>query len=354
MAVGIRVLQIGVVAAVTLVMIALPMGAGACGCGAFVAPDGYDVAVNREVVALSWDGQHQRVIMALDALSETGDAALLIPTPSPAEVDLAEMELFDELEEVIAPRVVTDRRWWPGWRLTWEELDGAVGGAPGQDPVTVLDQVDLGPLEVTTLDADDADALAAWLDEHDYVMDGGLADAAQPYVDEGWSYVAVRLSPTNGEFDGDLEPLDLRFASEQMVYPMRFSSLADHSQFVRTYVFADQRMQRTDPTTDGTAPDTRFAGMVDTGDAENAVLAELAGDAPYLTTIDQHFHEPSEQVVSDFHFAPDPDGEDYQETDYRRVEVTVLGIAGGPAILIGVVLAGAVAVPLLRRRKPSD
>src|SRR5690606_25823849 len=76
--------------------------------GAFVAAEGADVPASTENVVLSWDGTTERVLLSMDALTDSTEAALLIPAPSPAEAALADTSVFSELEEVTAPEEVVE------------------------------------------------------------------------------------------------------------------------------------------------------------------------------------------------------------------------------------------------------
>jgi len=336
-----------------MVGVAVMPAAQACGCGGFVAADGEEVAASAEYAVLSWDGEVERVVLSMEALTQSADAALLIPTPSPAEAALAETTVFGELEEVIKPEEVVTYEWWPGLGLG--SGDGAGGASEGAPPgaVSVVDTQQLGDLEVTVLSASDANQLADWLDAHNYVMRDGLADALMPYVSEGWYYIASRLTTGAASLSGALQPIDLTFSAQQLIYPMRLSSAATSSQFVRTYVFSDHRMQRTDETAAAGVLDVRFAGEVPVAALTSDALVSIAAERPYLTVLDQFFEEPSVEIVSDFTFGQAPSDEPYRERVYETRMREIAGIPAGPAltfIAMVVVLTGVLVASGLRRR----
>lgn len=334
-------------------LVAMP-AAQACACGGFVASDGEDVAASAEYAVLSWDGEQERVLLSMDALATSSDAALLIPTPAPAEAALADTSVFTELETLTAPEEIVDYQWWPD--LGMGAGAGDAGAAPGADSgVTVLDTLQLGDLEVSVLAASDADELADWLDEHDYVMQDSLADALMPYVSEGWYYLAIRLTTDADSLTGALQPLDLTFASDQLIYPMRLSAAAPDSQFVRTFVFSDHRMQRTDETAGAGDVTLRFAGEVSPTQVTSDALVSIASDRPYLTVLDQYFFDPGTQIVSDFTFAQAPSDSSYRQVNHEVRMREVLGIPAGPALtFIGMVVLLVVVLTvsgLARRRR---
>jgi hypothetical protein len=60
------------------------------------------------------------------------------------------------------------------------------------------------------------------------------------YIDRGWYFVAVKLT---GEtpLSGNIDPIQITFPSEALVYPMTLSRAATTAQFVRLYVFDEHR-----------------------------------------------------------------------------------------------------------------
>lgn len=338
----------------SLVGLAAMPAAQACACGGFVASEGAQVAASSEYAVITWDGTTERVLLSMETLTQSAEAALLIPTPTPADAALAESTVFTELERLTAPEEVVTYDWWPD--LGFGAGAGDAGAAPGatEGGVSVLDSRQLGDLEVAVLAADDADALSDWLGEHDYVMRDDLADALMPYVSEGWYYLAIRLTTEAENLSGALQPLDLTFDASQMIYPMRLSASATSSQFVRTFVFSDHKVQRTDETAANGGTDLWFAGEVAPTDVTSDALVSIASEQPYLTVLDQYFDAPGEQIVSDFTFARAASDSPYRQVEYEVRMREVAGIPAGPALtFIGmvVILAGTLTLSGLARRR---
>lgn len=327
--------------------------AQACACGGFAAADGEQVAASSEYAAVAFDGSQQRILLSMNTLSNAKDAALLIPTPGRATAALAEPTLFPELAKLTEPETVVRYRWWP------RGSDGQTGGAAprsaGGATVSVLETRQLGDLEVTSLAASDARALSDWLQQHGYELRAGLADALRPYVAEGWYYTAIRLTTDADDLSGALQPLDLRFASDELVYPMRLSAAAANPQFVRTYVFADHRTIRTDATAEARAGELRFAGRLDASAVTTASLREMVSQRPYLTATDDYFNDPGRQIVSDFTFAKAPTDEPYRQIRYVERTKTILGMTAGPVLMVGAILVANLVVlgALLWRRRAA-
>ncbi len=329
--------------------LAVAAPAQACACGGMVDQSGHDTSVTGETALVVWDGARETVLLRLSTRTDAVDAGLLIPTPTAAAVALGDDTVFDELAALTAPRS-EDR-----WHLFGPSLlgggDGDGAGATEGAAVQVLGTVDLGPLRATTLTAADASALARWLDRHGYQSTPALTAATAPYVDEGWSFVAIQLTATHDTLEGDLPALAITFASEQLVYPMRMSQAAESAQQPVVYVLAEHRMRRTDPTSGGaTRPEVRFAGRVDPAGVTSPALREWLTTTPYLTATSQWLPDPR-QIVSDFTFGRAPDDTSYQEVVYDEHYV-VPGDVG--ALLIVLLLAGGGWLTVWLTRRPRS
>ena len=319
----------------------------ACACGGAVSPEGEDLTVGREVAALSFDGSTEDIVMQLDMITDADDAAVIIPTPSEPDVQLADEGFFEDLEAMTAPRVEYTYTWWPE---AGAGGDGAgAGAAEPTGSVQVLDTVPLGPLEGTVLAATDADGLTKWLRGHDYVMSDAMADALSPYVSEGWYFVAIRMVAEEGTLSGEVQPVHLNFPAGSLIYPMRISAAAEVAQHVTTYVIADGQVRHTDPTATTTPGELRFAGPIEDGLRTSPTWDSLVATGDYLTVMDYDFDDPASQIISDFTFAGAPDAPDFQEVVHETRMRMIAGFPAGPVLLLGGLVALVAAYVVLRR-----
>ncbi len=306
--------------------------AEACACGALLGPEGADVDVEAEQAAIAWDGETERIVLSVNALTDTSHAALLIPTPSKATVGEASPALFDELARLTSPEVETVTQWWPDF-LNPIETKKAV-----EHPIEVLDQVDVGPVESTVLAATDADGLADWLSENEVVMSDDLAAALVPYIQEKWYYVVLRLDAEDGPINGSLPPVSLTFDSNQLIYPMRLSASANDSQLVRTYTFAEHRMERSDSSEDS---HVLWAGPVAPTDFVDQSAVEFAQIGGFLTA-SQHYIDSPASISADFTFAAASEDAEYSGVTTVIDHKVIFGAPAGPTLVFGgLILIGA-------------
>lgn len=335
------------VLATSLLVVGSPGLSAACACGGVVSSDS-SARIADEVALVTTDGHNETVVMRLNLRSTADNAALVVPTPTPATVSLSDPSIFDELEILSAPRIETRRHWTFGAHLM------GVGARPPTGAPTVVNQVQLGPLEATTLAGGDVAGVQQWLGSHGYIMRPEVVAQLDPYLRQGWAFVAIRLTGP-APLDGNLAPVKLVFAADRLVYPMRMSAAAQTAQRVVIYTLGAHRMQRVDPDAAAQAVDTDYAGSI-AGRTRDQALTALAGSGAFLTRISVQINDPS-AITSDFAFAPAPNDQPYQQVVYHDVDEDLAPFVVGGGLLIVVIVAMVTVVAVLivrtRRRKSA-
>ena len=67
--------------------------AEACGCGGYL-PRGGDAFVSQEEALLRWDGATEDIVMTLDVLGGSKQAAVILPVPTRAAVKLGDAKIW--------------------------------------------------------------------------------------------------------------------------------------------------------------------------------------------------------------------------------------------------------------------
>lgn len=294
---------LAVVIAMTLALAAQP--AEACGCGIYLPQDG-EASVSEEHVLIRWDGQTEDIVMTLGVLGSSKEAAVIFPVPTRATVKLADPKIFDALRELTKPIVKNEIMILPAF--------GGMGSAPPS--VTLLERQTIGPFDVSTLAATDANALGDWLKANGYNLPPEIAKALEPYVAQGWFYIAVRLSPGAGtdELTGILDPLWITFDYDQIVYPMRPSALARNRLTVFLYILADHRVQKSFG-----YEYVQFANWVDpTTLEEGSPLKPFIPKKLFLTKIVEYIDHP-ETIRDDYVFKFAAKDDIYRDVQYNYI-----------------------------------
>jgi hypothetical protein len=312
--------------------------ANACGCGAFAPAPGAAIAVSTESAVISHVDGVESIVFSLGLDSEILDTGLIVPTPSPATVTAASPGVLEEAQAAIAPRTVYVDDWW-----------GTDAGAGTRNEPTVLDRVTVGGLEAVTLAASDSSTLGAWLQQNGFQIPVESSSLLTQYVAKGWYFVAVKVS-SEAALDGLLDPIQVSFATDTILYPMGMSRAAATGQSLRLYIVGDTRVRLVQAGTgDGrlnAAQRTVWAGEISGGE-----LGALGG---YLTAIDLRFDTPTAQITGDIGVvaAPSNDVVDPTVVVIRPIELlgfplgTLLAVWGGIGLLI--VLGAVVARSRLR------
>ncbi len=322
--------------------------AEACGCGAYIPRDG-DAFISQEQALLRWDGHTEQILMTLGILGSSKEAAVILPVPARATVKLGSAQVWSELKELTKPQVKHEKRY------IFPMMLGAGGAAPtGAAPVTLLERQTLGPFEVSNLAATDAKALVDWLQSNGYALSPTLAGALQPYITQGWFYVAVRLQPGAGDtLQGTLDPLWVTFASDQIVYPMRASKNAHTQQTVTVYVLADHRVSKTQ---NFGRTHISFADWIEPAALTQAPSLAAFVDRKLFLTKFQETVEPA-QVNDDFVFkyasADEPAHDTVTVYDDDPLLAYAILLCLGLLLLSPFVLLLALAVFILRRWRPA-
>ncbi len=179
------------------------------------------------------------------------DFGMLIPFPTPPAIRKIEDATFAHIEAAVDPPTLTVEVIEEIWEseMSAEDDGGAIVDAPTAEEPLAIDQVRVlreeavGMYQVAVLEAGSPAALEAWMGDNGYQYPTGMDAVAQDYVNEKWCFVAVKARvgpesatspapgmrevdpslPAGASFDGHVQGMGFRFATEQAVVPMRLS-----------------------------------------------------------------------------------------------------------------------------------
>ena len=121
-----------------------------------------DVEMPGQKAILLYDALQGReeLILSVQLLGASPDAAWVVPLPSAPEVRTASPEWFVQLSDLTQPRVET--------RYVPFPLLGAAGAGEAPSGVEVLSREQIGAFDVSVLSSDDPGALLEWLNGNGY------------------------------------------------------------------------------------------------------------------------------------------------------------------------------------------
>ncbi|MBF2052759.1 MAG: DUF2330 domain-containing protein [Candidatus Sericytochromatia bacterium] len=213
----------------SLMLIALLATAPAARACGMVYPAGASAAIAEEDALILWDpeSQTQTLIRRSTFATDQPSLGFLVPTPSQPSLSEADDALFQQLTQAIQPK---EQHTWVLALLQLFLLSNFIGAQSSADripdpaKVQVLDQQQLGPYQASVLKASDAEALASWLQQHNYLLRPGLKDWLEVYTQQGWFLTAFQLNQSPRK-EMILPAVSLRFKTERPFYP--YSEPAD-------------------------------------------------------------------------------------------------------------------------------
>jgi hypothetical protein len=214
------------------------------------------VEVAEETALIIWDAKAgvEHFIRRATFRSDAPDFGFLVPTPTIPELVQEPDSVFVRMEDLMRPQVVyTEQKgirpvsFFASFFLMGKSrsFDGMVTSAP---PVRVLASKTVSGYDATVLEADNADALLKWLQEHGYAASPSLLGWVQPYIEKKWKITAFKISgDQNGESIGT-SPVRMSFKTDAPFFPYREpedqrTNGSTGPRLLRVFFLGDKRMQ---------------------------------------------------------------------------------------------------------------
>jgi hypothetical protein len=247
--------------------------------------DPSSVMSDQKAVVAHRDGREELIIsvgLALQPEQHREEWAWIIPVPAQPEVKATQPGIFAELDLISMPEIV--------WQAADEvEVEGALSQEVDK-AVEVLERAQVGVLDVAVLSGDQAATLLDWLEAEGFGVPRSLAAPIDAYMAEGWTFVAMRISPYASDYEiQDAQPVWLSFNTPEMVYPMRLTGVYGNPLGLRLYILADHRTEL-----DGF--EVEFAGPAQLAPFDRDLAAALEGDW-FFTKLYNPAVQPSEMAV---------------------------------------------------------
>lgn len=183
------------------------------------------VGIAEEGAVIIWDAARkvQHFIRWAGFDSEAPDFGFLVPTPTQPTLADAPDNVFDLMETWTAPTVVERRD------VVLAPMFCMFGCGKSDfkaksvtDAVRVLDRQRVGGFDAAVLEADDAEALRGWLDQHGYVARPELISWLGPYLADRWKITAFKIA-RDADTGRSLQttPVRMTFRTERPFFPYR-------------------------------------------------------------------------------------------------------------------------------------
>ena len=196
------------------------------------------------------DQQAERIIFTVNSddtisayvqINYTGSApdfSWVVPVPSVPDVDVAEVDTFDELSNLTQPVFIPPDL--PDCAMVVFESASAMDDGVGGGGVDVLAAGSVGPYDYVVVDSPEPDALITWLRENGYRITEEMEPLVRVYNEEGMVFLAMKLQPDQGA--QDIQPVKMTYESTKPMIPLRLTAVAANPNMnVVTWIFADEQ-----------------------------------------------------------------------------------------------------------------
>lgn len=223
-----------------------PVKSSADGC--FVAPkfvwDKHkDINEPTQKAIIVYDAGHEDLILQVKYEGPTDQFGWLIPVPNRPAVSKGSMKYFYELSRFTQRREQTSMTSSFG-------ADGTKSTEKPEPPVKVIETKTVGAYKIAVLSTKNSGALTKWLDDNHYYFPTNKTDVLDYYIKQQWYFVAVKINLVNSLFsflgtadklaDGELNPLQISFASDRCVFPLKISSVNGTPSEIQVYVLSPE------------------------------------------------------------------------------------------------------------------
>jgi len=198
-----------------------------------------DIYEPNQLAMIVFDDMVEKIIFQIDYEGDAEDFAWVVPVPGYPKLFSVEDDIFYELHKLTQPPPPSS--FGCGW--------GAVPPEAGDEGVHIWEENQVGIYYTTTLSATDPNSLVEWLNDNGYAFPIKGQEILDYYVQKQWFFVAMKIQSdeivNNSEYyTGAIQPIGIMFFSDEMVYPLKISSLSTPSwgTEVLIYTFSDERV----------------------------------------------------------------------------------------------------------------
>jgi Uncharacterized protein conserved in bacteria (DUF2330)/HEAT repeats len=188
------------------------------------------------------DAGREELILQVKYDGPVEEFGWLVPVPNLPTVKKGSMECFYELSKF------TQKNLEPRGAYGTLSAGTHKGSEEQEPPVKVIEVKTVGAYDIAVLSTKDSGALENWLKENQFSFPANAAEVIDSYVKQQWYFIAVKInlkgsllfSTSEKLASGELHPLQISFASERCIFPLKISSVNNKPTEVQVYVLSPE------------------------------------------------------------------------------------------------------------------
>jgi len=266
--------------------------------GVFPPPDFYLTETDQKAVIVH-ENNLETIILSVNFKGNPKNFGWVIPVPAKPEVNKSQDELFTALANLT--KLATETA--PNFgTLGLGEKEAAT-----KPQVEIIETKEIESYDISVVTSEDSNALAKWLSDNNYQVPDTASPILEDYIDNSWYFICIKINTakltTVGKEQlktGHATPLKIQFESDDIIYPLKLSSIVAEYQknslssnagtsaetsksqmAIMLYVLADGKKS---------VPgfDTKYANWLEKAEIEKLAY-DSKGDSWYKTQSDKLF-----------------------------------------------------------------
>jgi len=200
-----------------------------------------DIYEPNQLAMIVFDDMVEKIIFQIDYEGDAEDFAWVVPVPGYPKLFSVEDDIFYELHKLTQPPPSSN--FGCGWGA------GVPTSGLEDEGVHVWEENQVGIYHTTTLSASDPSSLVDWLNDNGYAFPVEGQEILDYYVQQNWFFVAMKIQHeetvnSSENYTGAIQPIGIMFFSDEMIYPLKISTLSAPSwgTEVLIYAFSDERV----------------------------------------------------------------------------------------------------------------
>src|SRR5687768_7762739 len=190
-------------------------------------PPGEQIYISEESAVIAWDPatKTEHFVRRATFEGKASNFGFLVPTPSEPKLAAVDDSVFETLLRTTAQKIEYRKRKEVEWTTLYgifflgRTKDGA--NMAVTDAVQVLSSQKVAGYDAVVLDASDAKALLAWLEQNGYPASPDLLAWLDVYVQQQWKITALKIDKSNPDTPAQTSAVKMSFTTERPFFPYR-------------------------------------------------------------------------------------------------------------------------------------